>query len=77
MKIKGEEKIRINNNLTLRNLESGEVFAFEGGEYRGLPMMTTDNDYIIILETGEALDECEFYNTPVKRVRCHLVIEED
>lgn len=77
MKIKGQEKLQVNNRLTLRDLECGEVFALESGEHRGLPMLNTDDDYIVILETGELLDDYEFYDMPVKRVKCCLVIDED
>ena len=77
MKIKGQEKLQVNNRLTLRDLESGEVFVLESGERRGLPMLNTDDDYIVILKTGELLEGYEFYDMPVKRVKCCLVIDED
>lgn len=75
LQIKGTEKLQAEKNLTIEDLSQGDVFIFLTGDYAFKPIMITEYDNIS-LAYGFTVDKYEYLDTPVKKVKCCLVIEE-
>ena len=75
MEIKGIEKINKPEIPTIIDLKEGDVFTFLSGDYANEIIMLTDGDYAIKLEDGYSFEVSYYYNTPIKKLNCHLVIE--
>lgn len=76
MRVKGIEKINKPKIPTIRDLEQGDVFTFLSGDYANEIIMLTDGDYGVRLEDGYTFDVDDYYDTPIKKLNCCLVIEE-
>ena len=77
MRIRGIEKINAPKVPTVRDLEQGDTFTFLSGDYENEIIMLTDADnYAVRLRDGYALDIDDYFDTPIKKLNCCLVIEE-
>ena len=76
MRIKGTEKINKPEIPTIRDLKEGDVFTFLGGDYENEIIMLTDGDYAVKLEDGYSFDVNDYFDIPIKKLHCCLVIEE-
>lgn len=77
MKIKGIEKINTLKIPTVRDLKQGDTFTFLGGDYENEIIMFTDTDYAVRLRDGYTFDTCDYFDIPIKKLECYLVIEEE
>ena len=77
MRINGIEKINTPKVPTIRTLKEGDVFTFLSGDYANDIIMSTDGDYAVRLEDGYLFGICDYLDTPIKKLNCCLVIEED
>ena len=76
MKIKGIEKINTLKIPTVRDLKQGDTFTFLSGDYENEIIMLTDGDYAVRLCDGYTFDVGDYFDTPIKKLNCCLVIEE-
>lgn len=76
MKIKGIEKINTPKIPTIRDLEQGDIFTFLGGDYENEIIMLSDGDYAVRLSDGYSFDVGDYFDIPIKKLNCCLVIEE-
>lgn len=76
MRIKGMEKINAPKVPTVRDLEQGDTFTFLSGDYENEIIMLSDGDYAIRLSDGYSFDVGDYFDVPIKKLNCCLVIEE-
>lgn len=76
MRIKGIEKINAPKVPTVRDLEQGDIFTFLSGDYENEIIMLSDGDYAIRLSDGYSFDVGDYFDVPIKKLNCCLVIEE-
>ena len=76
MKIKGIEKINAPKIPTVRDLKQGDTFTFLGGDYENEIIMLSDGDYAVRLSDGYSFDVGDYFDIPIKKLNCCLVIEE-
>lgn len=70
------EKINKPKVPTVRDLKQGDTFTFLSGDYENEIIMLTDGDYAVKLYDGYTFDVCDYFDTPIKKLNCCLVIEE-
>lgn len=76
MRIEGIEKINAPKVPTVRGLKQGDTFTFLNGDYENEIIMLTDGDYAVRLCDGYTFDVGDYFDTPIKKLNCCLVIEE-
>lgn len=76
MRIKGTEKINTPKIPTVRDLKQGDTFTFLGGDYENEIIMLSDGDYAVRLSDGYSFDVGDYFDIPIKKLNCCLVIEE-
>lgn len=74
MEIKGRQ-LRVNNYLTVGDLETGEVFIF--ADDADSIWMLSDSDICINLGNGDTCNPFDYdlENKPIRKVKCYLEIE--
>lgn len=75
MRIRGIEKINTPKIPTVRDLEQGDTFTFLSGDYENEIIMLSDGDYAIRLRDGYSFDVGDYFDIPIKKLNCCLVIE--
>ena len=69
------EKINKPKVPTVRDLKQGDTFTFLNGDYENEIIMLTDGDYAVRLCDGYTFDVCDYFDIPIEKLECYLVIE--